>query len=156
MEKKARLEQLATTMKPNHLFMAQSLAEGNTQEQAYRDSGGKGKDGKSLGNQMILTNPHISEYAYLSKSIAAQESQDKLVGTVAQKRKLLWDIATLSAKARIDDSGVAVTTDSRAAISAVTELNKMDGDLAAIKNDNNNAYKFETLTDQQLQRIIDG
>lgn len=78
---RAELELLAERMKPTHLAMAKALADGATQEEAYLATGLKGKDPRQLGNQLLLTNPHIGEYVEIAKKIASLLAVDHLLVT---------------------------------------------------------------------------
>lgn len=141
---KAELDKLVAKMKPNHIKLAKALADGKSQAEAYKISGGKGKDAKALGCQLILTNPNIEKYAELVQKIAHETSLPKQIATLEQKRDMLWRIANhcsaIAATPMDEDESIAddadlVIRDPRSAIAAVAELNKMDGHLAAIKND---------------------
>jgi|SRR5690554_10960 len=144
---KQQLEYLAEGMKPSYLKMAQALAEGKTQTEAYKISGGKGKDPRKCAHNLIKTNVDISRYSELASKLATLESQAQLVATKDQKRRMLWDIAKKSASLKVEVKGsedpetgsatqeVFDATSAKTAVSAVAELNKMDGDLAAIKQD---------------------
>jgi hypothetical protein len=74
-ELKQNLQDLAKGMKPMHLKMAESLAKGNKNAQAYIDAGGKSKDPIKQGSEMVINNPDISRFVELSNSIAAMEAQ---------------------------------------------------------------------------------
>ncbi|WP_020209033.1 hypothetical protein [Gilvimarinus chinensis] len=160
---KQQLEYLAENMKkPSHLKMAQALADGQTQAAAYKASGGKGKDPYKCGNDLIRINPDIQQYADLAVKIASIEAQDELVGTLDQKRRALWDI-TQRCMTEVEPKYVGhgeekelvgYVFDSRGAIGAIAELNKMDGDLAAIKTDNKHTHEYEDLSDEDLDREI--
>jgi len=161
---KAELAELAARMKANHLKAAKALVNGKTQEEAYRISGGKAKDTYSAASEMLKLNPQISQYRDLVQKIAAIELLPKQVATVEQKRNMLWDIAqrcVQDIKPKTEGNGddqeiIGFVFDSRGAISAIAELNKMDGDLAVIKTDNKHTHEHEGLTNEQLaQRIAD-
>lgn len=93
-ELEQRLEELTKGFKkPQHLIIAKLLSEGKTQEEAYVLSGGKGKEPRKLGSQLILTNPDISEFVEVSKQITTIKSQEKQIATREQKRAMLWEAA---------------------------------------------------------------
>lgn len=156
------LEVLVSAMKPMHLKVAQGIAAGKNQSQAYRDAGGRSKRSDRASTQLVKNNPSISEYAEIAKKIAALKSQEELIANVGAKRKLLWDIA-LSCSEELEETkdsaeGPVVTSemkDPKAAISAVAELNKMDGDLAAIKTENKHMHDFSELSDSELDAEIE-
>jgi len=165
---KSELASIAKSLKANHLKMAKALAVSKTQEEAYRAGGGKAKDGYAAASEMIKLNPKISQYVALVKRIDAIESLPKQIATREQKRQMLWDIATKSATLKVGIKGtedpetgectqeIFDATAAKTAVSAIAELNKMDGDLAVIKTDNKNTHSFEDLTDEQIdQRIAD-
>lgn len=143
---KAELSELASSMKANHLKAAIALADGKSQEEAYKLSGGKAKDAYAGASEMIRLNPKISQYRELVQKIAAVGALPKQIATLEQKRAMLWDIANRCVQEvepvyeGYGDSKelVGYAFDSRGAIGAVAELNKMDGHLAAIKTDNKN------------------
>lgn len=159
---KQQLEYLAEGMKPAHLKMALSLANGSSQAQAYKDSGGKGKNPHKCGCDLIRTNPDIQRYADLAVKIASLQAQNALVGTLEQKRRALWDV-TQRCMTEVepkyvgqgeDRELVGYIFDSRGAIGAIAELNKMDGDLAAIQTNNKHTHEYEEMTDEQLEQEI--
>lgn len=158
---KSELADLAASMKANHLKFAKALADGKTQEEAYRAQGGKAKDGYAAASEMIKLNPKISQYVDLVKEIAALASLPKQIATAEQKRKMLWEIAQRCVQeiepefaGRGDNAQiVGFTFNAKGAVSAIAELNKMDGDLAAIKTENKHSFE-EELTDDQLDKRI--
>lgn len=163
---KADLASVAKSLKANHLKMAKALVVGKSQEEAYRAGGGKAKDGYAAASEMIKLNPKISQYVDLVKEIDAIESLPKQIATREQKREMLWDIATKAASLKVglkgsEDPETGECTEeifdasaAKTAVSAIAELNKMDGDLAVIKTDNKNTHSFEDLTDDQLDQRI--
>lgn len=159
---KRELADLAASMKPKHLLIAKALADGESQEAAYVAAGYKGKNPNSDANNLITTNPSISKYVDLVKEIAALASLPKQIATAEQKRKMLWEIAQRCVQeiepefaGRGDNAQiVGFTFNAKGAVSAIAELNKMDGDLAAIKTENKNTHSFEGLTDEQLSERI--
>lgn len=159
---KADLTSVAKSLKANHLKMAKALVVGKSQEEAYRAGGGKAKDGYAAASEMIKLNPKISQYVALVKEIDAIESLPKQIATREQKREMLWDIAqrcVQEVEPVFEGYGenrelVGYTFNAKSAVSAIAELNKMDGDLAVIKTDNKNTHAFEDLTDDQLDQRI--
>ena len=146
---KSELGELAAVMKPAHLKFANALIDGKTQEQAYKIAGGKGKNPNSDSANYLSTNPSISKYKNLAQKIAAIELLPKQVATLEQKRNMLWDIAQRASvlkailKGSEDGDGeggleIFDATAAKTAVSAISELNKMDGHLAIIKTDNLN------------------
>ena len=159
MTKPEQLKALAKKMKPNHLKMAKSKSEGNSNATAYRDAGYKGKDANALGCQLALTNPIIQQYADLAKEIQAESAQSKGIATLEQKTALLWKIAQHNAGiAQNDtdegegDSEEIKMVDAKAAISAMAELNKMSGDLASIKTESK--HSFTDASKDELERKL--
>tara|TARA_R100000656_G_scaffold122268_2_gene97776 strand:+ start:371 stop:922 length:552 start_codon:yes stop_codon:yes gene_type:complete len=164
---KTELADLAASMKANHLKAAKALVDGKTQEEAYKLSGGKAKDAYAGASEMLRLNPKISQYRELVQKIAAIELLPKQIGTLEQKRAMLWEIAQkasllkMTVKGSEDENGlggleVFDASAAKTAVAAIAELNKMDGDLAAIKTDNKHTHEHEGLTDEQLaQRIAD-
>lgn len=149
-ELKAQLDELAARMKPAHIVMANALVEGKTQEQAYKEAGFKGKNANSCSNDLIASNPSITEFVQLTKKLAYETSLPKQIGTLEQKREMLWAIAQKASvlkailKGSEDDEGeggleIFDATAAKTAVAAISELNKMDGHLAAIKTDNKTA-----------------
>lgn len=143
---KAELADLAKSMKPMHLCIANALIDGKTQDEAYRISGGKGKNATRCASEIISENPNISEFVDLVKKIAALELLPKQIATFEQKKQMLWDVAAKCFEDKSEKwvgSGefaemVGYVFDSRGVIAAIAELNKMDGHLAAIKTENKN------------------
>jgi hypothetical protein len=158
---KNELADLAASMKANHLKAAKVLVDGKTQEEAYKLSGGKAKDAYAGASEMLRLNPKISQYRELVQKIAAIELLPKQVGTLEQKRSLLWGIALHGTEKIVipmkkggdEDEVVEVCMgmrDMKAATGAIAELNKMDGDLATIKTENKHSHTFDDLTEEQL------
>jgi hypothetical protein len=150
--KPEQLKALAKKMKPNHLKMAKALAQDKSQAKAYLAGGGTGKDHSRLGNQLIINNPCISEYASLAKEMAAESAQEDGVATFAEKAKLLMLIATKGTQAAFDKDGNEGLTDARAATGAIAELNKMSGDLASIKTESK--HTFDDADKDELERQL--
>lgn len=159
---KQQLEYLTDGMKPAHLKMALALVDGCNQTEAYKRSGGKGKNPGRCASELIRLNPNIQQYADLALKIASIEAQDALVGTLDQKRRALWDI-TQRCMTEVEPKYVGqgedkelagYVFDSRGAIGAIAELNKMDGDLAAIQTNNKHTHEYEEMTDEQLEQEI--
>ncbi len=128
-----QITSLAKSLKPIHLKMAVSLAEGKTQDEAYIEAGGKGKDPRSAASNLIKTNQNISSYISMAKAIACLTSLEQLIGTVDQKRRMLWATAQACAKTRTSQGGCEIVVSASGVVRAISELNKMDGDYAAIK-----------------------
>lgn len=141
---KAELADLAASMKPKHLIVAKALVDGKSQEAAYVEAGYKGKNPNSDSNKLINENPSISQYRELVQKIAALEVLPKQIGTLEQKRTMLWEIAQRCVQEiepeyaghGEDKELIGFTFNAKGAVSAIAELNKMDGHLAAIKTDN--------------------
>lgn len=157
---RAELADLAATMKQQQIDFAQGLIDGKTQEQAYIDAGLKGKNPNSDASNYLSRNASICKYVELTKKILALEVLPAQVATFEQKRKMLWDIATKASllkatlKGSEDDGegGLEVFDASAAktAVSAIAELNKMDGDLAAIKTEGKTTVTHENLSEAEL------
>jgi len=126
---KEQLLALADEMKPMHLRIARAMANGLSQYEAYREAGGRGKDPRARASDLIRTNPNILKYVNLANRLAVESSQDELVATTTAKRKMLWDLAIHTSNSKGN------SFNPRAAIAAIAELNKMDGDLATIKTE---------------------
>lgn len=149
-----QLADLAQRMKPMHLKMATALADGKTQDESYVTAGGKGKNPRKAASDLIRTNPDISTYVSTAKAIASLGSLEQLIGTVDQKRRMLWSTAQTCTKTWIDKDGNKRMFGASEAVRAIGELNKMDGDLAAIINKNEVTHKFADLTDAELDKRI--
>lgn len=153
---KKELAELAASMKPKHLQIAKALVDGKTQEAAYVEAGYKGKNPNSDANNVITSNPSISKYVDLVKEIAALAALPKQIATFEQKVNILWRIANHDAEivtGENEDGADLRLRDSRSAIAAIAELNKMQGDLATIKTENKNSHTVE-LTEAQLDDRI--
>lgn len=150
---KAELAELAAEMKPAHLKFAKALVEGKTQEQAYKIAGGKGKNPNSDAANYLSTNPSISNYKNLTQKIAQIELTPKQIATFEQKVNILWRIAnhdSAIASGEDEDGADLKLRDSRSAIAAIAELNKMQGDLASIKTENKHSHTNEDITEEEL------
>lgn len=165
---KSELAELAASFKsPNQLAFAKELAIGKSQEQAYVDAGYKSKKPAVDAGKAIERCPSIARYKILFQKIAQLELLPKQIGTFEQKRQMLWDMAVVAHKSVLVRAPEGEGEDEldadafnhnavKAAQSCIAELNKMDGDLAAIKTDNKHTHEHEELTDEQLaQRIAD-
>lgn len=148
---KSELASLAATFKtPARLEFAKGLAAGKSQEQAYVDAGYKSKNPAVDASKAIAAYPSITQYKELFLKIAQLESLPKQIATREQKRNMLWEIAQCGTERIMlpmkkgegdDETEIQVDMgmrDMKGAISAIAELNKMDGDLAAIKTENRN------------------
>jgi hypothetical protein len=142
---KADLAELAASFKsPNQLAFAKELGAGKSQEQAYIDAGYKSKKPAVDACKAIERCPSIAQYKNLFQKIAQLESLPKQIGTLEQKRNMLWDIAqrcVQEVEPVYEGFGeerelVGYVFNAKSAIGAIAELNKMDGHLAAIKTDN--------------------
>lgn len=139
---KAELAEIASTFNsPNYLKFAKGMAAGKTQEQAYIDAGYKSKNPAKDASKVCERCPAIVRYKTILQKIAQIELTPKQIATFEQKTQLLWGMALHDSKlvARGGDEendGDLVHRDGRNAIAAIAELNKMQGDLAAIKTDN--------------------
>lgn len=160
---KTELAELAASFKsPNQLAFAKEWSLGKSQEQAYIDAGYKSKKPAVDAGKAIERCPSIARYKTLFQKIAQLELLPKQIGTFEQKRKMLWEVANKCFEGREEKlSGrgeeaelVGYVFDSRGVIAAIAELNKMDGDLAAIKTENKNSHAFEELTEAQLDSRI--
>lgn len=130
-------------------FVRHYLANGCNGTDAARQAGYKGSD--SVLNSVARDNlrkPAIAEM------IAAERNslKEKTGATAEAKRELLWSIA-MTCSMRAEDEAKLI--DPKAAISAIAELNKMDGDLAAIKTDNKSSHSFEGMSDDELGRRLE-
>jgi len=144
---KSELADLAAGFKsPNQLAFAKELASGKGQEQAYIDAGYKSRKPSADAQKAIDRCPAIAQYRTLFQKIAQLESLPKQIGTLEQKKKMLWEIAQRCVQEVVpeyegygeDRELVGYTFNAKGAIGAIAELNKMDGHLASIKTDNTN------------------
>lgn len=130
-------------------FVRHYLANGGNGVDAARQAGYKGSvsvlNSAARGN---LQKPSIVKFI-----TAEREKLKKKTGATAEaKRELLWSIAKTCSNRSEDE---AKLVDPKAAINAIAELNKMDGDLAAIKTDNKTSLSFEDLSDEELSRRLE-
>ncbi len=163
---KNELAELAAGFKsPNQLAFAKELAAGKGQEQAYIDAGYKSRKPSADAQKAIDRCPAIAQYKTLFQKIAQLESLPKQIGTLEQKRAMLWDIASRASvlkailKGSEDEDGeggleIFDATAAKTAVSAIAELNKMDGHLAVIKTENKNSHAFDDLTEAQIDKRI--
>lgn len=130
-------------------FVRHYLANGGNGTDAARQSGYKGSDSVLSGiARENLRKPQIAELM-----ASEREKLKQTTGATAEaKRTLLWHIAKTCSKRAEDDVKLV---DPKAAIGAIAELNKMDGDLAAIKTDNKNTHSFEDMSDDELSRRLE-
>jgi len=159
-EKKQALIDLAETMKPFHLSMAKSLAEGNTQKQAYIDAGGEGSEPRDCASKIISTNLYILEYVDLSKEIALEEAQSALNYTEEQWMADQLEIlglskGTLKRKESMLVEGVNVgdVEYAKVDLAAANKAQELLGKKLAIFTENQkvtNTVVFEDLTDEEL------
>lgn len=159
---KSELAELAAGMKASHLLFAKGLAEGKSQEQAWKDAGSKSKNPNADAAKTISNYPAIIQYKTLLLKIVQLESLPKQIGTLEQKRTMLWEIAQRCVQEiepeyqgyGEDREMVGFTFNAKGAVSAIAELNKMDGDLAVIKTENKNLTQYADLTVEQLDQRI--
>lgn len=163
---RAELAELAATMKQQQIDFAQGLIDGKTQEQAYIDAQLKGKNPNSDASNYLSRNASICRYVELTKKIIALEILPKQIATKEQKRQMLWDIASRSSIIRVtlkegtviggkvstEDEPLEIfdATAAKTAVAAIAELNKMDGDLAAIKTEGKTTVTYENLSEAEL------
>jgi hypothetical protein len=155
---KNELAELAASFKSaNQLALAKGLAAGKSQEQAYIEAGYKSKKPAVDASKLIQSNPRFTRYREVFLKIAQIELTPKQIATFEQKTQLLWSMALHDsakvAKGGDDGDGDLAHRDARSAIAAIAELNKMQGDLAAIKTDNTHSFA-EELNDEQLDKRI--
>lgn len=114
-------------------FVAEYLSNGGNGTAAARAAGYKGNVDtlKTVANEN-LNKPYIR--ARIDK--AYEKIEKKGIASFEQKVELLWKIASVHSSPKYDDDGNESMVDGRVAIAAMAELNKMVGDLAAIKTDN--------------------
>ena len=136
------MAEIASSFKSsNQLALAKGLAAGKSQEKAYVDAGYKSKKPAVDASKLIQSNPSFTQYREVFLKIAQIELTPKQIATFEQKTQLLWDMARHDSQlvargGNEEDDGDLVHRDGRNAIAAIAELNKMQGDLAAIKTDN--------------------
>jgi len=115
-------------------FVQYYLANGGNGTEAARKAGYKGSE-KTLSQVAIenLGKPGISKLI----GIEQEKLKESTGATAKAKRELLWKIAQHNSACKQadkeDSSGEVKMLDPKAAISAITELNKMDGDHASTK-----------------------
>ena len=118
------------------LFVSHYLANSGNGVQAARDSGYKGTDEtlRSVAKEN-LTKPHIRAEIEMARNSLKSQS----VATAQAKREKLWEVAQHNSEIiRIQRGGqfIEAMRNPSATISAITELNKMDGDYAPQKINN--------------------
>lgn len=164
---KNELAELAASFKsPNQLAFAKEWSLGKSQEQSYIDAGYKSKKPAVDAGKAIERCPSIARYKNLFQKIAQLESLPKQIGTLEQKRAMLWEIAQRAAVLKVGlkgsedpDTGECTeeifdASSAKTAVAAIAELNKMDGHLATIKTENKNTHAFEELTEAQIDKRI--
>jgi hypothetical protein len=136
---KNELADLAKTMRPNHLMVAKGLIANKSQEQAYIDAGYNSKKPAVDASKTISKYPSIVQYKELFLKIVHLESLPKEIATFEQKKELLWNIAIKSSMLKLEVKGsensetgapaleIFDAAAAKTAVSAVTELNKMEG-----------------------------
>lgn len=160
---KAELIELSKQMNGNRLKFAKALGQGLSQEKAYVKAGYKSKNANADSAKAIAAYPVIAQYRDLFRKIAQLEMLPKEIATLEQKRQMLWDIANKAANLKVSvKQGHAIAgvisdeeepleifdaTSAKTAVSAIAELNKMDGHLAAIKTENRN-FTVDSLIDE--------
>jgi phage terminase small subunit len=113
-------------------FVKAYILTGNASE-AYRQSyNAKNMAENSLNVQAVkqLKNPKIA----LRLKELQEESKKEFLVSAEQKRKMLWELAMTCAESDEESQKIK---NPQAVISAIAEMNKMDGDLASIKIDGN-------------------
>ena len=151
------IEFAASKLKPMHLKIAQGLIDGKTQEKAYVDAGGKGKDPIRCASEIISENPNISEYVLRFRKITQMKLLPKQIATFEQKKQMLWDAALHCSEKIVKGEGEdadCAMRDPRAMRDMISELNKMDGDLKPVQTENLHLHKFEALTPEELDDRI--
>ena len=113
------------------LFVKHYLANGGNGTQAARDAGYKGNDNTlRVVAAENLAKPNIAD----AIAVQTQSIQEELQITAQDKRAALWAIVNDGMQEKKHEGiPLGVMADSRAAINAIAELNKMDGDHAAKK-----------------------
>lgn len=138
-ELKAELVKVAGTMPVKRLAFSKGLAQGKSQGKAYSDAGYQSKKPHEDANKAIARYPNITQYKELFKKIAELEALPKEIASFEDKEQFLWDIAKeMFSNRPLDSEGLPLGADPasrRVAITAVAEMNKMRGHLAAIKQD---------------------
>ena len=145
-----------------YLGFAKGLSEGKSQGKAYVDAGYKSKNPAVDAANVIGRCPIIVLYREIFQKIEQLESLPKQIATKEQKRKMLWEMAEAANKAKFaqisnEDGGGEVLNHNAitAAKACISELNKMDGDIAPTKvtqevtNINKN-FEFTSKDPQQV------
>ena len=98
----------------------------------------------------LCKKPHIIDYMDTLRA----ESKATFAVSAEQKKQWLQQVVEDGMKQKVkegEDESIGVgMQDRKAVISAIAELNRMDGDLAAIKNENMNVNKYDGLSELQL------
>jgi hypothetical protein len=121
---------------------------------AHKEAGGKcnnEEQRRKLGNE-ILSNPAVKLFIDSVRKPIEQEKASDAIATFNQKKEMLWDVAERCAQYRAVTNAkgeqvyiehpenstqisAAYTFDAKGVVSAISELNKMDGDHAAQRVD---------------------
>jgi len=92
--------------------------------------------------------PRIEEL----RIISSKQSDELFEVTIADIKRKLLKVAEMGMAENVDRDGNIKPAAASAAVSALAELNKMDGNHAAIKTDN--THNFSGMTDEELESII--
>lgn len=145
-------------------FVHKIVYEGMSDTDAYRAAykTGRMKD-ETIRKEAarLKDSPHIAPCIEKLRKEAAEVTKSEGIATLSQKREMLWSIAQRCVEPTMKLIGrgegveeFAAVYDPKAAVSAIAELNKMDGDLAAIKTDNRHVLEYEDITDEELNERI--
>jgi hypothetical protein len=131
---------LAKRLGKKQLDFANLILEGKTSREAYRGAQYKAKAEKVVdaAASQLLRNIKVTAYIDACQVEVAEKANEALEITVTAKKAILWGIAEACGKVQTDENNIDFIGNSRAAIAAIAELNKMDGDYAPIKTENLN------------------
>ncbi len=129
-------------------FIDEYLANGGNGAQAAISAGYSAKAARVTASRM-LTNANV-----VSKISEAQaEIKDRLGVTAEWKRARLRQIIDACTQTVDVSTGVVSMIEPKAAISAIAELNRMDGDLATIKTDTRLTGELGTRTTVVIKNL---
>ncbi|MDY7025909.1 MAG: terminase small subunit [Pseudomonadota bacterium] len=105
------------------IFVKEYLANGWNATQAAIKAGYSEKTAYSQGQRLL-------KHVEIKKELEKQQKKTKESYMISAEKKKKWLEDIIETSLQADDGG---KIDGRTAIAAIAELNKMDGDLAAIK-----------------------
>lgn len=146
-----RLSELRMQFKGKQLAYALARTE---QNMSHNDAA-KAAGYALTGDPRVKDVPEVVEYLRTYAEHKTLVETPARIASYEQKRAKLWAIARRATDTKtLDSEGEARTYDAKAAISAIAELNKMDGDLAAQRSEQTILHKVVDLTDSELRDEI--